>query len=63
MLWLTATTLICWILFERADATAAVIHQRNVGIALVYIYVWLLAALVSPFIVFVFTRLLPAKGR
>jgi len=63
LIWIAIATVICWLLFERDDAAAAVIHQRNVGMAVMYFYIWLLAVLVSPLIVFTFSRLAPWKGR
>lgn len=47
-LWFAASTLICWLLFARADAAAALAHGRNVGIPLVYLYFWFLAVIPSP---------------
>jgi len=49
-LWLIASTLICWLLFTRADAAAALVHGRNVGMPLVYLYFWLLAVIASPIV-------------
>jgi len=49
-LWLVASTLVCWILFARSDAEAARIHNRNIGIPIVYFYLWLLAVIASPIV-------------
>ncbi len=49
-LWLIASTLVCWLLFTRADAEAARIHNRNIGIPIVYFYFWLLAVIASPIV-------------
>ena len=49
-LWLVASTLVCWILFARADAEAARVHNRNIGIPIVYFYFWLLAVIASPIV-------------
>jgi len=62
-LWLALVTLICWLLFERQDATAAIMHQCNIGMAVVYLYAWLLTVVASPLIVFAITRLALWKGR
>jgi type VI protein secretion system component VasK len=56
-LWLIITTLICWLLFQRDDAAAANMHRQNVGMPVVYLYVWLLAVVASPLIVLAITRL------
>ncbi len=47
-LWIAAATFSIWLLFTLADARAAVVHQQNVGIAVVYIYFWLLAIIPAP---------------
>jgi hypothetical protein len=47
-LWLAASTLICWLLFTRADAEAARVHGRNIGIPVVFLYFWFLAIVPSP---------------
>jgi hypothetical protein len=49
-LWLVVSTLVCWLLFTRADAEAARVHNRNIGIPIVYFYFWLLAIIASPIV-------------
>lgn len=49
-LWLVASTSICWLLFARADAAAALIHGRNTGLPLVYLYFWFLAIVPAPIV-------------
>lgn len=48
VLWTVAATLIIYLLFIRADAQAAARHQQNVGMVVVYIYLWLLAIIPAP---------------
>jgi hypothetical protein len=55
-LWLVSATLICWLLFEQADAQAAAIHRQNIGMAIVYFYFWLLAVLPAPVVGVVLSR-------
>jgi hypothetical protein len=47
-LWFAGSTLICWLLFTRADAAAALVHGQNAGLPLVYLYCWFLAIVPSP---------------
>jgi len=56
-LWVAAATLSIWLLFALADARAAVIHQQNVGMAVVYIYFWLLAIIPAPALGFALSRI------
>ncbi|HWU74033.1 MAG TPA: hypothetical protein VN137_11140 [Sphingomonas sp.] len=49
-LWLVVSTLVCWTLFTRSDAEASRIHNRNIGIPIVYFYFWLLAVIASPIV-------------
>lgn len=46
--WVAAATLIIWLIFVQADAQAAARHQRNVGMVVVYIYLWLLTIISAP---------------
>jgi hypothetical protein len=47
-LWFVASTATCWLLFARADAAATLIHGRNAGMPLVYLYFWFLAIIPAP---------------
>jgi len=49
-LWFLASTSICWLLFTRADAAAALVHGRNAGMPLVYLYFWFLAIVPAPIV-------------
>jgi hypothetical protein len=50
VLWLIVSTSICWLLFTRSDAEAARVHNRNIGIPIVYFYFWFLAIIASPIV-------------
>jgi|SRR5689334_6960463 len=47
-LWFVGSTFLCWLSFARADAAAALVHGRNVGLPLVYLYFWFLAIVPAP---------------
>ena len=47
-LWIAAATFSIWLLFALADERAAVVHRQNVGMAVVYIYFWILAIIPAP---------------
>jgi hypothetical protein len=57
VLWVGIATLSIWLLFAQADARAAVIHQQNVGMAVVYLYFWLLAIIPAPALGFALSRI------
>jgi hypothetical protein len=57
VLWIVVATAGCWLLFTLADAQAASVHRRNVGIPIIYLYFWFLALVPSPLVGFGMSRL------
>jgi hypothetical protein len=57
LVWIVAVTIGSWLLFRRADAQAAVLHQQNIGIPIIYFYFWLLAMVPAPLLGFALSRL------
>ena len=48
--WLVGLSAALWIGFELEDAKAAAIHNRNIGIPVVFIWAWVTMVLPAPFV-------------
>jgi len=48
--WLLGLSLAFWLGYEVVDARAAAVHQRNIGIPIVFIWGWVTLVLPAPLI-------------
>jgi len=62
VVWIATVTIGSWLLFIRADAQAALIHQRNIGIPIIYFYFWLLAVAPAPLLGFALSLVFKDKA-